>query len=72
MKAVDFLADMQAALFPCLVGPWIGIYDHDPPYSMTELKQMEKQKLIEFDDERAYYRLTLKASELMAKHHGKD
>jgi hypothetical protein len=73
MKAADFLADMQDEWFPRQVGPWIGIDAHDPPYTMTQLKQMEKQNVIQFDKERANYRLTLKASALIEdKHHGKD
>jgi hypothetical protein len=72
MKAADFLADMQDEWFPSEVGPWIGIDDHDPPYTRSQLDRMEKQKVIEFHPDGKYYRLTLKASALMAKRHEKD
>ena len=66
MKAKDFLCEFQDSHFPQTVGPWIGLDDHDPPWPRTQLKQMQKQDVIEFNQADTHYRLTLKAMKLRA------
>ena len=62
MKAKDFLCEFEGASFPQSSGPLIGLDDHDPPWTQTQLKAMERQSLIEFNIERTGYRLTMKAT----------
>lgn len=64
MKAKDFLCEFDDCQFPQAVGPWVGLDDHDPPWTRTQLKQMQRQNLIEFNREDTHYRLTLKATKV--------
>jgi hypothetical protein len=62
MKAADFLCEFVADQFPQPVGPWISVDAHDPPWTRSQLKQMERQGLIELNRTDTHYRLTLKAT----------
>lgn len=62
MKASEFLKEFDGSHFPQELGPWISVYDHDPPFTLKQLKQMEKQGIIEFDGAKDGYHLTLKAT----------
>jgi hypothetical protein len=65
MKAEEFLSEFDYDQFPQETGPWIGLHYHDPPWKQSELKQMEKHGLIEFNGDRTRYRLTLKATKVI-------
>lgn len=62
MKAADFLAEFAPEFFPQPVGPWLGRDYHDPPWTMGQLRKMQRQGLIELDEPGQRYRLTLKAT----------
>lgn len=64
MKAIDFLRGFDEKHFPQQVGPWIAIDAHDPSWTHAELKQMERQNLIQLNFEDTHYRLTLKATKV--------
>lgn len=64
MKAADFVLEFSSHHFPAEHGPWIGLDDHDPPFTKTELRQMERQGVIELQLDNSRYRLTLKASKM--------
>ena len=67
MKAEDFLKEFEDEHFPQLVGPWIGVDAHDPPFTRSQLRQMERQNLIEFNLSDTHYRMTLKATKVRAR-----
>jgi hypothetical protein len=67
MKASEFLKEFDGSQFPQECGPWVGLDDHDPPFTMAQLRQMERQGIIEFDSGRTCYCLTLKATETRRK-----
>lgn len=64
MKAKDFLAEFDDEHFPSAVGPAISVDAHDPPFTRTQLKQMQRQNLIVMNRDDTHYRLTLKATKV--------
>ena len=62
MKAKDFLAEFEDYHFPSAIGPEIGLDAHDPPFTRTQLREMERQNLIVMNREATHFRLTLKAA----------
>jgi len=67
MKAKDFLSEFDSEHFPSSFGPEIGIEAHDPPFTIPQLRSMEKQGLIVISEYGASYRLTLKASKVSGR-----
>jgi hypothetical protein len=67
MKASEFLKEFDGSQFPDEYGPWIAIDSHDPPFTMSQLKRMEKQGIIVMDTGKTCYKLTLKATEVRRK-----
>lgn len=63
MRSADFLAEFQEEHFPQSAGPWLEFDSHDPPWTLGQLRQMQRQSLIELDEPGARYRLTLKATQ---------
>lgn len=66
MRAKDFLAEFDPEQFPSSLGPAISVDAHDPPFSRSQLRQMERQNLIVMNKEDTHYRLTLKATKVAA------
>ena len=64
MKAKDFLAEFEDYHFPSAIGPEIGLDAHDPPFTRTQLRQMERQNLIAMTRDNTHYQLTLKATKV--------
>ena len=64
MKAIEFIKEFDEGQFPTQDGWWIGFNDHDPPFTMTELRRMSDQGIIEIDMKSDRYRLTMKATRL--------
>ncbi len=64
MRAKDFLAEFDPEQFPSSLGPAISVDAHDPPFSRSQLRQMERQNLIVMNKEDTHYRLTLKATKV--------
>ena len=64
MKAKYFLAEFEDHHFPSAIGPEIGIDAHDPPFTRTQLREMERQSLIVMNREDTHFRLTLKAAKV--------
>lgn len=64
MKAKDFLLEFEETDFPRLIVPWLERDNFDPPFTMAELNQMQKQGIIELNVSRTCFRLTRKAAEL--------
>lgn len=62
MKIAEFLAEFYNEQFPSNVGPWIGFDAHDPPFTLSQMKQMDKAGIIILDIENKQYRLTMKAA----------
>lgn len=67
MRAKDFLAEFDSEQFPSTVGPAISVDAHDPPFTLLQLRAMEKQNLIVINKENTYYRLTLKATKVAGR-----
>lgn len=66
MTAESFLADFEAEDYPSEYGPWLMRAHFDPPHTMTTLRRMHAQGLIELDEGclgGARFRLTLKAAQ---------
>ena len=66
MKIADFVAEFEDEHFPSEVGPSIGVEDHDPPFTLSQLRSMEKRGLILLGADCGTYRLTLKATRARA------
>ena len=62
MKVKEFLAEFEDHHFPSAIGPEIGLDAHDPPFTRTQLRKMERQNLIVMNREATHFRLTLKAA----------
>jgi len=62
MKIKEFLNEFEDEHFPRKQGPLLRFDMHEPPFTKTELKAMEKARLIEIEGDG--YRLTMRASEL--------
>ncbi len=61
MKIKDFLLEMDEEWLPNEYGKWIDFDQFDPPFTLSELKQMEKSKIIELSLKNKKFRLTMKA-----------
>ena len=63
-NAKTFLNEFFADQFPepSPLGPRIGFNQHEPPFTMTQLRKMAKQGLIVLDERDQSYRLTIKAA----------
>jgi hypothetical protein len=62
MTQANFLENFEDDQFPEELGPSIGYADHDPPFTISELRRMQKSGLIVLDEARRTYRLTMKAT----------
>ena len=62
MTQTNFLENFNDDHFPQELGPSIGYADHDPPFTIGELRRMQKSGLIVLDEARRTYRLTMKAT----------
>jgi hypothetical protein len=67
MRAKDFLAEFDPEQFPSTVGPAISVEAHDPPFTRSQLRAMERQNLIVMNKEDTHYRLTLKATKVAGR-----
>ena len=67
MNQRDFVVEFEEWHFPKNVGQWIGVDDHDPPWTAGQLRQMARQGLIERSKDGTQYRLTLKATAVRNK-----
>lgn len=64
MKPSDFLAEFDDCFFPKNYGVWITLDAHDPPFAMEELISMQRRGLIELNEAKEKYRLTIEATKL--------
>jgi hypothetical protein len=67
MKAKDFLAEFEPEHFPSSVGPAISVDAHDPPFTLGQLRAMERLNLIVLNKEDTHFRLTLKATKVAGR-----
>jgi hypothetical protein len=66
MKIADFLAEMPEEFFPQELGPDIRTDSHDPPFTKSVLRRMEKSGIIVMIAPDRYC-LTLKATAVLRK-----
>jgi len=64
MKVKDFLEEFSYEDFPSLEGPWIDFDCFDPPFTLTELKTMAKQKIIILNIANKKFCLTMEATKI--------
>lgn len=59
MSVSEFLAEFADEDFPHEHGPWQSFGNFDPPFKRWELRNMRKLNVIELDEKRKRFRLTL-------------
>ncbi len=58
----NFLADMAPEDFPSEFGPWLSCSSFDPPFKRRELRLLRKLSIIQYNERKKAFRLTVKAT----------